>query len=79
MTAARITSKGQITIPKEVRDEMGLRPGDEIEFVRADHGFRVEKRLDESPFARYRGVARKRFEELGFKSTDEYMAAIRGR
>jgi AbrB family looped-hinge helix DNA binding protein len=30
---AKITAKGQITLPKEVRDRYGLKPGDRIEFV----------------------------------------------
>lgn len=30
---ARLTSQGQITVPKAVRDALGVRPGDEIEFV----------------------------------------------
>lgn len=30
---AKITSKGQITLPKEVRDRHNLRPGDMVEFV----------------------------------------------
>lgn len=29
----RITSKGQVTIPKEIRDEFGFLPGTEVEFV----------------------------------------------
>jgi AbrB family looped-hinge helix DNA binding protein len=28
-----LTSKGQTTIPKDVREYLGLRPGDRIEFV----------------------------------------------
>lgn len=28
----RITEKGQVTIPKEVRDRAGIRPGSEVEF-----------------------------------------------
>lgn len=30
---SRLTRQGQITVPKVVRDALGMRPGDEIEFV----------------------------------------------
>ena len=30
--AARLTSNGQVTIPKAVREALGLRPGDEVVF-----------------------------------------------
>ncbi|MDQ6437004.1 AbrB/MazE/SpoVT family DNA-binding domain-containing protein [Mesorhizobium sp. LHD-90] len=33
---AKITSKGQITLPKEVRDRHHLKPGDIVEFVERD-------------------------------------------
>lgn len=32
----RITSKGQVTIPQDVRRELGLAPGDEVEIVVRD-------------------------------------------
>lgn len=34
MAAYRLTSKGQVTIPKAMRDAIGLRPGDVVEFER---------------------------------------------
>lgn len=32
MPSATLTSKGQLTLPKDVRDDLGLREGDRIEF-----------------------------------------------
>lgn len=38
MATATITSKGQITIPKEVRDALGVGFGDRVEFVAHEKG-----------------------------------------
>ena len=39
---ATITSKGQVTLPKPIRDKLHLRAGDRIEFILdADDGLRV--------------------------------------
>lgn len=32
MARARVTSKGQITVPKAIRDRLGVRPGDDLLF-----------------------------------------------
>jgi AbrB family looped-hinge helix DNA binding protein len=40
---SKITSKGQVTIPKEIRDEFGFLPGTEVEFVQAGQEIRVRK------------------------------------
>lgn len=39
----KITSKGQVTIPKEIRDEFGLLPGTEVEFLAEEGQVRVRK------------------------------------
>jgi AbrB family looped-hinge helix DNA binding protein len=36
MTLAKITSKGQMTIPKRIRDYLRLEPGDRVVFVQRD-------------------------------------------
>jgi AbrB family looped-hinge helix DNA binding protein len=51
-----------VTIPKEIRDELGLEPGDEISFERTPSGFEIRKeepttKDGENPFEKYRGVA----------------------
>ena len=38
---ATITSKGQVTLPKPIRDKLHLRPGDKIDFVLDGDGLRV--------------------------------------
>ena len=38
MPTAVVTSKGQITIPKPVRDGLGVETGDRIEFVELERG-----------------------------------------
>lgn len=75
MTKTKVTSKGQITIPKDVRERLGLRPGDEIEFVEEDGGFRVEKRMRASPFEMYRGYLK----ALAGHDPDELVEQMRGR
>lgn len=55
MVSAKVTSKGQITIPKHVRDRLGLDPGDEVEFIEEDGAFRIRKERRQSPYAKYRG------------------------
>ena len=38
MATAAVTSKGQITIPLEVRTKLGLKPGDRVLFVEGENG-----------------------------------------
>jgi AbrB family looped-hinge helix DNA binding protein len=42
MTKAKITSKGQITIPKQIRDLLGVHPGDQVVFRPTEAGIVVE-------------------------------------
>ena len=53
---AKITSKGQITIPREIRRAMGVQPGDRVLFESDNQGVRVRPVRTVSPFAKYRGI-----------------------
>ena len=41
MTAATLTSKGQVTLPKSVRDRLGVQTGDRVEFIETSAGFLI--------------------------------------
>ena len=57
---AKVTSKGKITIPAEVRDALRLREGDTVTFEVDDQDHAKPRAVRvESPFARYAGALRK--------------------
>ncbi len=74
-SAAKVTSKGQVTIPKDVRDRHGIKPGDQLEFIEDRGGLRVKKRLAKSPFAEWRGYLK----DLKGKDPDALIEEMRGR
>jgi antitoxin PrlF len=53
---ARITSKGQITVPREVRRVLGVRAGDRLLFESDGKGVRVRPVRSKSAFSKYRGI-----------------------
>ncbi len=78
-----VTSKGQITLPKPLRDRLGLQPGAQVDFVLNANGEVVLKPAKKSlakAAQAYRaallsvsGSADKRF-----ATTDEFMRFVRG-
>ena len=75
----RITSKGQVTIPQELRERAGLLPGTEVEFE--IEGKAVVIRRARRPRFPGRGaevVARLRSGPRPLMTTDELMALTRG-
>ena len=71
-----VTSKGQVTIPKPIRDRLGIEPGNAVEFELAPDGrvvlVKVGARKPASRFETLRGRA-----GAGL-STDQIMALTRG-
>jgi antitoxin PrlF len=73
-----VTSKGQVTIPKPIRDRLGLKPGSAVEFELAADGRIVlfkagrKAKLPRSRFERIRGAATVPI------TTEELMALTRG-
>jgi AbrB family looped-hinge helix DNA binding protein len=53
---ARITSKGQVTVPYEIRRALGVRAGDKLEFETNGTGCSVRPVRAEDPFEQFRGI-----------------------
>ncbi|HLZ08289.1 MAG TPA: AbrB/MazE/SpoVT family DNA-binding domain-containing protein [Chloroflexota bacterium] len=70
-----VTTKGQVTLPKKLRDAIGLKPGSEVEFELDGGRILVRKRAPTEILARWRG----RYEgKLLGETVDETMDLLRG-
>jgi antitoxin PrlF len=56
MASSTLTSKGQITIPREVRDRLGLREGDRVVFQFDEHGNLLLRQETHRPLGRLPGL-----------------------
>jgi AbrB family looped-hinge helix DNA binding protein len=73
----RVTSKGQVTIPVEIRERLGLLPNSEVEFVVEGSAVRLRKARGRQGRGRSL-VAHLRGRGRGRLSTDEILALTRG-
>jgi AbrB family looped-hinge helix DNA binding protein len=53
---AKVTSKGQITVPVEIRRSLGVKPGDSLRFEECGDGIRVRRETEENVFEKWRGI-----------------------
>jgi AbrB family looped-hinge helix DNA binding protein len=79
----KMSKRGVITIPKEIRESLGLLPGTEVD-VKLENGvvsirpMRDLKKFDRA-IKKYAGTLRTRFLADGQKSVDEFINESRGR
>jgi antitoxin PrlF len=74
---ATITSKGQITVPREVRRALGVRTGDKLLFESDGKRVQVRAVRSRSAFSKYRGIGNPGI-ATGRKSIDKWLRGIRG-
>lgn len=72
---AKITSKGQITIPVDVRNELGAKPGDKLSFQKTEHGLIVTRHVEDNQFEAQRGIGNGLPDE--FQSLEEIVRYVR--
>ncbi|MBI4317796.1 MAG: AbrB/MazE/SpoVT family DNA-binding domain-containing protein [Chloroflexi bacterium] len=70
-----MTSKGQVTVPKEIRDALGIGPGSEVEFGLEQGRVILRKRVPAKVFQKWEGYLRDR---LPAGSVNEMMELLRG-
>jgi AbrB family looped-hinge helix DNA binding protein len=76
--ASNITSKGQVTVPKTVRDYLGLKPGAAVTFERLQNGelaIRAAKRRTKAPISK---IGKLRGRATVRMKTEEILALTRG-
>ncbi|MFZ0288443.1 MAG: AbrB/MazE/SpoVT family DNA-binding domain-containing protein [Candidatus Sulfotelmatobacter sp.] len=74
---ARITSKGQITVPREVRRILGVRAGDRLLFESDGKDIRVRPVRSKSTFSKYRGIGNPEIGS-GRRSIRRWLRGLRG-
>ena len=80
----RITSKGQVTIPKKIRDQLGVGPGSDVDFVPTAEGVRlvaVHANLSKEETMQQFRQALERVKgtlDLQGMTADEYFQFVRG-
>jgi AbrB family looped-hinge helix DNA binding protein len=73
MPVATVTSKGQITLPKRIRERLGVKPGDRVSFrERADGSIVVE--ADTVDLLSLKGVLKPRRRGVTLEQMDEAIA-----
>lgn len=72
----RVTTKGQVTIPQEIREKLGITPAVEVDFIEEkDRVYLVKRKGNPKKnhkFAKLRGITKVKM------TTDEIMALTRG-
>ena len=71
---AIVSEKGQVTIPKAVRNRLGIKPGTVLDFSAEEGRLVAVKELQQDAFSRWRGKGRL----PGGMTVDEYLAEVRG-
>ena len=74
---ARITSKGQITVPREVRRVLGVQAGDRLLFESDGKGVRVRPVRSKSAFFKYRAIGNPGIRS-GKKNIRRWLREMRG-
>ena len=74
MITAKVTSKGQITLPKKIREKLGVHRGEEVGFEEKDDLLVIRKVVTKSPFDKWVGALK----HLRGQRSDDLLREARG-
>jgi AbrB family looped-hinge helix DNA binding protein len=72
---AKLTSKGQITIPLAIRQRLGLKTGQQLDFDETAPYLKAVKVVDENAWKTARGIGKK---QVPAANTDDWLDQTRG-
>ena len=75
----KIGERGQVTIPKDIREQFGLGPETEVEFRVISGSIVLRKTPQKLRLERWKGHCKSSLAELGYTSVDKYIDDVRGR
>lgn len=75
----KIGERGQVTIPKAIREKFRLRPATEVDFEVVNGVIVLRKRTPGLKLRKWAGAGARRWKQLGFNSVDEFIEAVRSR
>jgi len=75
----KVGERGQVTIPKHIRQQFGLGPESEVEFQVVEGSIVLKKAPRKLDLAKWKGRCAESFSKLGYKSVDEFIEDVRGR
>jgi AbrB family looped-hinge helix DNA binding protein len=75
---AKVTTKGQVTLPRDVRRVLGVQAGDRLLFEGNEKAMQVRPVRTESPFAEFQGIGNPGIPS-GRKGINKWLRELRGR
>lgn len=72
---ATVSEKGQVTIPKSLRTQLGIKSGSVLEFTEQNGKLMAQKKIETGPEIQWRGKGKLPFGN----DVDDYIRSIRDR
>ncbi|HLW77143.1 MAG TPA: AbrB/MazE/SpoVT family DNA-binding domain-containing protein [Bryobacteraceae bacterium] len=75
----KVGERGQVTIPKDIRQQFGIGPESEVEFAVVRGVIVLKKKVKKLDIRKWQGCCGNSLRELGYSSVDDYIEDVRGR